>query len=61
MELELYKEYLRPTIGIYNKKTQDYLVNELIENNIITDMVHDPEKDKDIKIVKESIEQYGNI
>lgn len=60
MDLGLYKQYLKPTIGIYNKKTQDYLVDELIEKGLIVDIVHDPEKDIHIKSVKESIKQYDN-
>lgn len=61
MNLELYKQYLKPTVGIYNKKTQDYLINELIEKSLIADIVHDSKKDTDVKIVKESIKQYDNL
>lgn len=60
MDLELYKEYLKPTIGIYNKKTQDYLVEELFKNELITETVHDSKEDKDIKVIKETIKQYDN-
>lgn len=56
MELVNYKEYLLPTVAVYNKRTQDYLINKLIEKKIIIDEEID-KKDK----IKPSIKQSENM
>ena len=61
MDLQIYKQYLNPTVEIYNKKTQEYLVNELVERSLITNLIHDDIKDKDIKEIKKDIKLYDNI
>lgn len=61
MDLQIYKQYLNPTVEIYNKKTQEYLVNTLVERNLITELINDDIKDIDIKEIKKDIKLYDNI
>lgn len=59
MELNKYKEYLNPSVEIYNKKTQEHLISLMLEKNLINEVNNEDTKSNK-KFLKQEILQYKN-
>ena len=59
MDLQKYKEYLIPTVEIYNKKTIDNIISILLDKEIIIDKEIKERENK--VVIQKEIQEYDNL